>query len=822
MCTEPIRMHLSHTGKFSGTAESRRQFEEAMKHGHINVWLVKVIMYGAVGSGKTSSRNLIIGDPSPTVRTSTPLAVRPTTVYRVNMDGEKWSKVTTTEERKTFLAKALIAYDPNLLNQISTTQSEISDLKEDTNSESSVTQESSEDVHDLSNHEQPAAAAEYSSNKPDNILFEVLHSVTTDDELVNLMDEFSAGENDYPLPALRMLQIIDSGGQPQFHEVLPIFLQRLSFYVFVFRLCDKLDHHPKVEFCIDDKPIGSTYTSPYSVEQLVQYCACAIHSNASPNDTLRESAQMVILGTHLDMENECRETREEKNKTILTQLLPILDEKLIYHSLVDKELIFPINAKNPGENEEDIVEKLRHLLSSDSIFPPAAIPFKWFALEIHLEEMIHVLQRGVLRKSECTDAASDKLHFEENELEASLQYLHELSVIFYYPTILPDIVIANPQILLDIITEFVMLSNEIDKLSKQCALSGEMRKFYEFAFVTIGFLSQEAFTKHYVPGLFGAKEVVELFKRLLIFAEFNTSGFIMPALLNVIGKESFEKHRVCTGDLPPFVITFSDGCPPRGVFCSLMCFLVSPDNDSPCPWSIFTDKFNAPLCLYQNCVKFQVSMLPVTIILIDTSVHFEIHLEIQPGTPNDRYLLIAKQITSAIFNGLHKAKLNLQYFSCNPSPALLCPCGRGEAHTATVNLEIHMWICSASQISGVLTPQQLLWFNSIPVGGNTKLVHLTEQHLPDIFSVLKKDASQWRTIGMYLGFRRGELQNIASKPYLFCGAPESYLSDMLSEWLEWAPGDSRGSTQFATLQMLESALCKSGLEVSASVLVLNK
>ena len=37
-------------------------------------------------------------------------------------------------------------------------------------------------------------------------------------------------------------------------------------------------------------------------------------------------------------------------------------------------------------------------------------------------------------------------------------------------------------------------------------------------------------------------------------------------------------------------------------------------------------------------------------------------------------------------------------------------------------------------------------------------------------------------------------------------SPVSWLSAMLSQWLQWAPGDSQGSTSFATLEDLKAAL----------------
>ena len=42
-------------------------------------------------------------------------------------------------------------------------------------------------------------------------------------------------------------------------------------------------------------------------------------------------------------------------------------------------------------------------------------------------------------------------------------------------------------------------------------------------------------------------------------------------------------------------------------------------------------------------------------------------------------------------------------------------------------------------------------------------------------------------------------------------APKSYLREMLSQWLQWAPGDGRGSTGYASKKSLRAALLKANL-----------
>ena len=80
-----------------------------------------------------------------------------------------------------------------------------------------------------------------------------------------------------------------------------------------------------------------------------------------------------------------------------------------------------------------------------------------------------------------------------------------------------------------------------------------------------------------------------------------------------------------------------------------------------------------------------------------------------------------------------------------------------------------------------------------------------------INSILKEHAARWRDIGGALGFRQGELDNIQSSPMLMMQAPGSWLGQMLTQWLEWAPGDGRDSTGFATKKALHVALLETNL-----------
>ena len=543
----------------------------------------------------------------------------------------------------------------------------------------------------------------------------------------------------------------------------------------------------------------------------------------------------MVVGTHVDHEKKSSESRDEKNRKILKHLSPLDRKQIMFHDASEKKVFFPVNARFPGDAEDKIVKQVRQGLFYTNLVTPVDIPSRWFALEILLGEMAQALERGVLSKEDCITAAIEKLHFEEAAVDAALQYLDQISAIMHYPKILPNIVFANPQVVLDKISELVFKSVEIKKLSKEQALTGDWIKFHDFALVTIKFLSKDDFNTHYVPGLFEVGDLAYLFKKLLVFATFSESEYFVPALLRHLDSQAVDDHRVRC--IPSLVLLFPGGGPRQGIFCALLCWLglVSPENDSPDPWSISVDDLGTPLCLYRNCVQFDVPELIATVTLIDTYTHFEVHINIEPKDADDLCPEEFPVIKKAIDDGLHKAALNLGYFNSRPSPALLCLCGRGEAHAAEIKSKSTRWKCSLKGVpvkQAKLTQLQHLLLD-YSGSGKTDPFEAAEQVTTDpseaatvafacdrntiftdcdfsnLLTQLKKHATKWRDISTHLGFHPWELDNIQARPFLLQTAPESWLGAMLTEWLQRAPNDTRGSSSIESLTL---ALSKCGIE----------
>ena len=212
-----------------------------------------------------------------------------------------------------------------------------------------------------------------------------------------------------------------------------------------------------------------------------------------------------------------------------------------------------------------------------------------------------------------------------------------------------------------------------------------------------------------MPDLFEPEQLVLLYRKLLIFADFFEGKFFVPSLLRMLSSQELSTHRLSLESLvAPIVLHFPDGPPRRGIFCALISFLTSSDNHSPGPWALKKPATSVtPTCLHRNCIQFMIPCMkmPCTVTVIDTLVRFEVHVSVSSVQTASK---LCPAIKDAISTGLRKANLVLGYTNSTPSFALLCPCGKGDAHPATIG--DGSWICSLDVGVGEdFAPNQLFW-----------------------------------------------------------------------------------------------------------------
>ena len=167
-------------------------------------------------------------------------------------------------------------------------------------------------------------------------------------------------------------------------------------------------------------------------------CAQTIHSQLSTREG--KHSRLFVIGTHRHHESE---SRVQKNKILVSMLKPLQDQLVHYH--LGAEVIFPINAKSPTEQDQQVCAMIRQVVEDRKSAPPTyKIPIGWFLLE---QDII--------------------------KLTAALEYFDDLNIFLYYPSILPELVFSNSQIPLDKVTELVHFSYSLHSDSPPIALEGE-------------------------------------------------------------------------------------------------------------------------------------------------------------------------------------------------------------------------------------------------------------------------------------------------------------------------------------------------------------
>ena len=691
----------------TGSEESKRLFNEAMKSGYVESVAVKVVITGAAGSGKSCSKEVILGRDPPQRRISTPIAQRPVKLSRAKAQESKW-EILTEESIQDEIAEIITSLGIQLPTatpvqaQPRTTSGE--KIPEKVDSKSTPTRTSRPETEQLSTSQQMTDQQRQNTSTPEegatpSKARTIPLAFSVEQKLLKLINKASASGK---IPQFEWVYFVDSGGQPQFHEILPVFLKGASICIYVQKLSERLDEYPLVEYYDDNGLVGKPYRAMHTNEQVFQHCTRTMQSHRSKVGK-GKAPKILVLGTHADLEHQCSETRQAKNRKLLEILQPTFRDDIIYYGEDQKQVIFPLNSKEPGEAERQIAEQIRELIMCKGSCVPDKIPLCWYVLDQALQEIARKQGRAVLRKDECFAAAS-QLHLDYNSFMAALEHLDGLNIISYYRNVLPEVVFSDTQVVLDKATELVKFSHQLMKEPKVgVAFRGELQKFRDYDFVTVDLLSE--FKSHFVPGLFTASELVKLFRELLIVADLNDREFFMPSLLQKLDWEEVNNHRASgSSATAPLVVHFHDG-PLLAMFCSLITYLLSDQNRHPKPWKLLL-KAGAPKCLFRNCVQFSIPGYPGCVSLIDTFSFFEAHTH----APADLHPQLCPVIRAAIFEGLERASTVIGYSTSQPIHAVICPCQCDKRHSALLSNTKHHWICSNDSTQyGTLEEGHIVW-----------------------------------------------------------------------------------------------------------------
>ena len=591
---------------------AKQLYEEAMKQGSVKMSIIKCLVLGIAGVGKTHLKRLLLseGTDGTTARVSTGLADNPVQAFVGSIssilagvdeeDSGNWEvmdevKLTQVLTRAYHVAPLPPATTPS---QLSYPQASTSGAVHDMSESIHV------DIHTLSTSP--------SISHPEHVISQVGDLPDqAPDEAAELFIEAFKNITETKVLNLKLVHFIDSGGQPQFLDLLPAFVQDVSAILFTVNLSESLDHTPMIHFYGQDgKPVGEPYQSLSSHKQVLEQCVRA-------TDIRDVHPKVFVVGTHRDKENDCSEKRKDKDDMVRNIFNP---NYLICKS--GTEVIWEVNGKTPGEKDQKVAHKLRRSIvahCSKGTSPP--LPLKWFVLEMRIRESA---TRGVISLQKCLMLAQ-RLGMDEQSLEAALLHMVKYNLFLWYHNVpggLRDVVFSDPQVILQIITDLVRCKHELggddvpETLSSEGVEHDWCVEFRDHAIVSHEFLSHGHFKRHFIGSIFTVNHFTSLMCHRFIMVKLEDDKYLMPALLDPLSSRGLLREWKF---VDPLVVSFPSRCTPYGLFSCLVGYLLKK--------CLLVEKNAFPVCLHRNCVSFKHIKFPAKFTIIDSVAYIEVHLD---------------------------------------------------------------------------------------------------------------------------------------------------------------------------------------------------
>ena len=637
------------------------------------------------------------------------------------------------------------------------------------------------------------------------------------------------------------LYLSNTGGQMEFQELLPVLVSGPSVIFVTFRLDRDLNKLYEIEYEVVVKADDSSkfksfkYTSSVTpLETILQTLASfdavgTFDYSKQQRERVALTYKVFIIGTHRDiLEKSHGQEVATKIQEIDQEIQKAVRDATYYRHIqfaARHQMIFTVNNFSQTDSDfQHIRSSVQRMIDTGDF--RMTTPSHWLIYSLVLRQ----LKSRIESYDNCFRIATDCGITSHEEHKEALHFIHtKMGLIRYFTKDeLDQIVFLNPQALFDKVTELITDTFTFEKAGKQ--IEDDFKK---------GIFSFSDFEKLQCSDpLLNPSRFTKVLEHLRIVAPFHQDGvlkyFLPCAIPHGDNTDKPQDRSTQTSQpIPPLVVSFECGYRPMGLAGALIKYLMTNERQSNYfTWNLSTDG------IFRDQVSFFIEPSCDTVVLKMFPTHLEVTFLPDPndsdrvGYPIEK---VCHEVWKTIQAGIERVNSDINYIrNTEPSFTFYCQlecCKMAKFHQ--VKRFPEKLFCPKSKKSCKLPYGYKTWILHEPANVTELHTHHTivkrgpdtgvqcnSSHHALLLTQLKKHATDWKDIGTHLGFSQGELSNIQASPLNLNGAPKSWLSAMLAEWLEWAPGDERGSINYATLSGLKSAVKEAGLGRTAEELTL--
>ena len=649
-----------------------------MQEGVIKIFIIKALIIGHPGVGKTSIRYLLLDLPPPPERTSTPLATRPTraiSFYHVKPDGSRdviWAELDDDTYLEYVAEKVkLLEYIPSRTDPVAATQDPEIQKGHRWRSHSLP-------LLDTSTAKLAPAAPLVTSafqiavnNATTHVLSngtvsKIVDKLVTNSKLSNKSNTF--------------VHLIDSGGHPSLISLVPAFVRGNTVSIVASKLNHSLSDKLKYKYMKNNqhlhKPAHLGQSQLEGIEQVVHTL-----SSFKCEDRPSSEPKMLLIGTHADKHSSLfDETLGRKNHCLKESLGEL--KSMCIEASSDGDILFPVNTQ-VKEHRSKIASSIRQKIINAYYKEGTDIPTRWYVFELELTSMAKKKSRSVLSLAECIEIGKN-LCMEEEDIIAALVFLNGTALCLYFRDAAPHLVFTDSQAILDEVTEIMnigivdlhLISSLYPLLSAHMAMVQRLRKQGLFNKKLVDIVCSKYRVNEEGVCAYSVDDFLAILQKSLIIAPVCIDGEELFFILSIL--PTCKKISPLTGKLAPLVLLCRTRVIPLGMFSALVVALLSNQ-----PFTI-EDIFGS------NAVSLKYKFGGV-VLLVERHAWLTVHFNGHPSAaPRIRAAIHSEIVTVCRQRQLDTNKVVF-------TDGFICPfkkCAQRIAHLCTVNIETKQLACT--------------------------------------------------------------------------------------------------------------------------------